>query len=113
MQHEAKKYLEDIAQAAELIAQFTAGKTLADYMADPMLRAAVERKFEIIGEALVQLSKREAAVVARIGEYQRIIAFRNVLIHGYNNVDNVLVWGVVESKLAALRRDVAALLSQP
>jgi uncharacterized protein with HEPN domain len=113
MQRETKKYLEDIAQAAELIAQFTAGKTLADYMEDPMLRAAVERKFEIIGEALIQLSKRDVAVTARIGEHQRIIAFRHVLIHGYNNVDNLLVWGVVESKLAALRRDVAALLSEP
>ena len=113
MPHETKKYLEDIAQAAQLIAQFTAGKTLADYMKDPMLRAAVERQFEIIGEALVRLSKRDAAVTARIGEHQRIIAFRNILIHGYNNVDNLLVWGVVESKLAALRRDVAALLAEP
>jgi uncharacterized protein with HEPN domain len=113
MQHEAKKYLEDIARAAELIARFTAGKTFADYTEDPMLRAAVERQFEIIGEALVQLSKRDAAVAARIGEHQRIIAFRKVLIHAYNNVDDLLVWGVVESKLAALRRDVATLLSEP
>ena len=112
MQHETKKYLEDIAQAAELIARFTAGKTLADYMEDPMLRAAVERKFEIIGEALVQLSKRDVAVAARISEHKRIIAFRNVLIHGYNNVDNLLVWGIVDSKLASLRRDVDALLGQ-
>lgn len=113
MRREAKKYLEDIAQAAELIAQFTAGKTLGDYMEDPMLRAAVERKFEIIGEALVQLAKRDAAVAARISEHQRIIAFRNVLIHGYNSVDHLLVWGVVESKLGALRRDVTALLADP
>lgn len=113
MQHETKKYLEDIAQAAEQIARFTGGKTLAHYMEDPMLRAAVERKFEIIGEALVRLSKRDAAVAPRISEHQRIIAFRNVLIHGYNNVDNLLVWGVVESKLAALRRDVATLLAEP
>jgi uncharacterized protein with HEPN domain len=113
MQRETKKYLGDIAQAAELIAQFTAGKTFDDYMADAMVRAAVERQFEIIGEALVQLTKRDATVAARIGEHQRIIAFRNVLIHGYNNVDNLLVWGVVESKLGALRRDVAKLLAEP
>jgi uncharacterized protein with HEPN domain len=113
MQHETKKYLEDIAQAAELIAQFTAGKTLADYLQEAMLRAAVERQFEIIGEALIRLAKRDAAVAGRIGEHQRIIAFRHVLIHGYSNVDNLLVWGVVESKLATLRRDVATLLAAP
>jgi uncharacterized protein with HEPN domain len=110
MRLEMKKYLEDIARAAELIAEFTAGKSLADYMKDPMLRAAVERKFEIIGEALVRLAKLDSAVAARISEHQRIIAFRNVLIHGYNNVDDLVVWGIVESKLPALRRDVAALL---
>lgn len=113
MQPETKKYLDDIARAAGLIAQFTAGKTFADYMEDPMLRAAVERQFVIVGEALVQLAKREPAVAARIGEHQRIIAFRNILIHGYNNVDDLLVWGIVESKLAALRRDVAVLLGEP
>jgi uncharacterized protein with HEPN domain len=84
MQHETKKYLDDMAKAAELIAQFTAGKTLADYMKDSMLRAAVERQFEIVGEALVQLAKCDPALAARIGEHQRIIAFRNILIHGYN-----------------------------
>jgi uncharacterized protein with HEPN domain len=113
MLRETKKYLEDIAQAAEPIAQFAAGKTLGDYMENPMLRAAVERQFEIVGEALVQLTKRDATVAARISEHQRIIAFRNVLIHGYNNVDHLLVWGVVESKLGALRRDVTALLAEP
>jgi len=82
-------------------------------METPILRAAVERKFEIIGEALVRLSKLDAAIASRIGEHQRIIAFRNILIHGYNNVDDFLVWGIVESKLAALRRDVTTLLAEP
>jgi uncharacterized protein with HEPN domain len=113
MPPETKKYLEDIADAAELIAHFIAGKTLANYMEDPMLRAAVERKFEIIGEALVQLSKRDAAMIARISEHRRIIAFRNILIHGYSSVDDLLVWGIVESWLAPLRREVAALISEP
>jgi uncharacterized protein with HEPN domain len=113
MRHEIKKYLVDIARAADLIAQFTAGKTFADYMEDAMLRAAVERQLEIIGEALVQLSKRDAIVAAQIGEHKRIIAFRNMLIQGYNNMDDMLVWSIVESKLAGLRRDVAALLGEP
>ena len=77
-----------------------------------MLRAAVERKFEIIGVALVLLARTDAATVARVAEYRRIIAFRNILIHGYADVDDRLVWGVVDSRLAALRRDVAALLSE-
>jgi uncharacterized protein with HEPN domain len=57
MRREAKKYLYDIQQAAELIAGFTAGKTLADYEGDAMLRSAAERQFEIAGEALAQLAR--------------------------------------------------------
>lgn len=90
--------------------QFTASKQLADYELDPMLRAAVEREFEIIGEALAQLAKLDPALAARITEYRRIIAFRNILIHGYAEVDDRLVWDVVETKLPLLRREVAALL---
>ena len=112
MRREAKRYLFDVAQAAELIAQFTAGKTFQDYLDDPMLRAAVERKFEIIGEALAQLAKRDAPAAARIGEHRRIIAFRNILVHGYADVDDQLVWGIVESNLHDLRREVATLLDE-
>ena len=113
MRHEARRYLFDVAQAADLIAQFTAGKAFVDYQADPMLRAAVERKFEIIGEALVQLSKRDPPTAARVSERQRVIAFRNILVHGYADVDDRLVWDIVESKLAVLRREVTALLAEP
>jgi uncharacterized protein with HEPN domain len=52
MRLEAKKYLFDMRKAASLLAQFTTGKGFADYDRDAMLRAAVEREFEIIGEAL-------------------------------------------------------------
>jgi uncharacterized protein with HEPN domain len=111
MRLEAKKYLYDIQQAGERIAQFTAGKRLEDYRNDAMLRAAVERQFEIIGEALAQLIRLDDALAARITERRRIVAFRNILIHGYADVDDRVVWDVVESKLPALRREVGALLS--
>jgi uncharacterized protein with HEPN domain len=110
MRHEAKKYLYDIHQAADLIADFTAGKTLVDYAGDAMLRSAVERQFEIIGEALGQLAKLDESLASRIREYRRIIAFRNILIHGYAEVDHRLVWDIVESKLPTLRQQVASLL---
>lgn len=112
MRLEAKKYLYDIQQAAELITSFTAGKALASYEGDAMLRAAVERQFEIIGEALAQLARLDEPLAARITEYRRIIAFRNILIHGYTEVDQRIVWDIVEAKVPRLRREVAALLEE-
>jgi uncharacterized protein with HEPN domain len=110
MRLEAKKYLLDIQQAVELLTQFTAGKRFADYEGDAMLRAAVERKFEIIGEALARLAKLDDSLASRISESRRIIAFRNILVHGYADVADRLVWDIVEMKLPVLRREVVALL---
>jgi uncharacterized protein with HEPN domain len=73
---------------------FTAGKQFTDYKENSMLRAAVERKFEIIGEALSKLSKADSAIASQIGEHARIIAFRNILIHGYAEIDDRLVWDI-------------------
>ncbi len=112
MQLEAKKYLYDIQQAAGRVAEFTAGKRLEDYRSNAMLRAAVERQFEIIGEALSRLVQLDKTFAARITEYRRIVAFRNILIHGYADVDDRLVWDVVETKLPLLRGEVEALLSE-
>lgn len=106
---ESRKYLFDIERAADSITQFTAGKTLADYEASRLLRAGVEREFEIIGEAVAQLARRDPALADRIPEYRRLIAFRNVLIHGYADVDDVLVWGLIDSKLAQLLAAIRAL----
>ena len=81
MRLESKKLLFDMQRAAQLIAQFTTGKTETDYHSDAMLRSAVERQFEIIGEALGKLHKLDPATAMRISEHRRIISFRNVLIH--------------------------------
>lgn len=111
MRLEARKYLFDMQQAAELIARFTAGRTFEDYAADPMLRSAVERQFEILGEALGKLKKLDLELAGHISDHRRIIAFRNVLIHGYDVVLNEVVWGVVETQIPILRETLAELLT--
>lgn len=112
MRLEAKKYLYDVQQAAARIAEFTAGKQFADYEGNPMLRSAVERQLQIIGEAVAQLARLDEGLAGRFSEYRRIIAFRNILIHGYADVDDRLVWDVIEAKLPVLRREVETLLSE-
>ncbi len=112
MRLEARKYLYDIQQAIGLLREFTTGKSFGEYERDAMLRAAVERKFEVIGEALGQLARLDEAVATRISGYQRIIAFRNVLIHQYADVDDRLVWDVLETYLPVLGRKICFLSSE-
>ena len=97
MRLETRKYLSDIQQAAGRVHRFTSGKTLADYQGDDLLRSAVERQFEIVGEAMNKLAGIDEGTARRITNFQRIIAFRNILIHGYADVDDNLVWNVVET----------------
>ena len=110
MRLEAKKYLFDIQRATALIGEFTSGLSLEEYRSRPMVRAAVEREFEIVGEALAQLVKVDTAVANRISDRRRIVAFRNILVHGYADVDDQLVWDVITTKLSTLQEEVNALL---
>ena len=111
MKLETKKYLDDIRRAAQLLTSFLGGKTLADYLSDAMLRAAVERQFEIIGEAMSRLAQQDEQIAATISGFRRIIAFRDVLIHQYTDVDDLLVWDVAERNLPTLVLEVDELLS--
>lgn len=108
---EARKYLFDIREACERLVTFTDGKTLDHYLNDPMLRSAVERQFEIIGEALRQMLHRYPDLRESITDHQRIIAFRNLLIHGYADIAHDVVWGILEANLPRLRREIGVLLS--
>ena len=107
---QAAKYLWDARRAAERITRFTAGRGYDDYLADEMLRSAVERQFEIVGEALAGLRRVTPELAAGIPDLPRIVAFRNVLIHGYATVDDRLVWGVIESDLPRLLALLSRLL---
>lgn len=102
----------DIAQACQLLERFVEGRTFEEYAADPMLRSAVERQFEIIGEALRRALERDPGLSREVTDAARIIAFRNRLIHGYATVSDQVVWGILESSLPTLHREVRALLEQ-
>lgn len=111
MHADSPKYLWDVQNAATLIERFVSGRSYEDYVSDPMLKSAVERQLEIIGEALNALSRRDPATAKAIPDLARIVSFRNVLIHGYASVDDKLVWGVVEAKLSTLRHTITDLLA--
>jgi uncharacterized protein with HEPN domain len=104
MQPEIKKYLYDVQEACRKLDEFTKGRSLDNYLADEMLRSAVERQFEIVGEALSRLHKVDANLAGSIPDFRRIIAFRNILIHGYATIRNDTVWGVVQTDLPVLSR---------
>lgn len=112
MHDRSPKLLEDIRDAAAFIVEVTQGRTLAQYSADRLLRQAVERNFEIIGEAVKRLVQVDPVCAEGIAQYPQIIAFRNILIHGYDLVDHALVWSTVQTQLPALLRDVQGLLPQ-
>lgn len=111
MQDQSRKLLEDMRWAVDSILEFARGKTAADYLASLQLRWSIERGFEIIGEAMSQLNKFDSALAARFSEYRKIISFRNVLIHGYSQINNDTTWDIIERDLPVLKRELDELLS--
>lgn len=110
MSRERLKYLYDIREAAERLLRFTRDKSLLEYRKDDLLRSAVERQFGIIGEALTQLHRRDAELAEKIAGYRQIIAFRNLLVHGYTEVDDEIVWLVLKEDLPKLDSQATKLL---
>ena len=112
MPREISNLLFDMKTACELIETFTRGKTSAQYKGDNLLRSGVSWQFAIIGEALNQAMKIEPALSERITDADRIIAFRNLLIHGYAGVDDDVVWDIIQKYLPALHREVNEILEE-
>lgn len=112
MKRRAVKLLEDVQKAALSIQTFTAGKTETEYLASEMLRAAVEREFQIVGEALRLLRDEDTALLNRISHHSRIIGFRHMLVHGYDLIEDEDVWQTVVSDLPVLLAEIHALLAE-
>lgn len=102
--------LADVRDAAAFVQQVTENKTLDDYRNDRLLRQAVERNLEIIGEAVGRLAKLDPTTAGRIGQHSQIISFRNLLIHGYDLINDAQVWDVIRRNVPTLEAEVTAIL---
>ena len=104
MQPEAIIRLQDVLEACDTIRLYIDGRSLEDYLSDKMLRQAVERNFEIIGEAI------NPSAIGEITAATEIIHFRNLLIHGYAMVKDEVVWRTAQEDLTTLRLETQRLL---
>ena len=113
MQPEVRTRLQHVIDAGEAILRFTAGRTFDEYHRDDMLRSAVERKFEIVGEALRDAARVTATIRSDVTDFRRIVDFRNVLVHDYAEVYDEGVWRIITTHLPLLLTEVRALLASP
>jgi uncharacterized protein with HEPN domain len=109
---DARVSLYDVLAAADAIAGFVADRTLDEYRADLLLRSAVERQFEVLGEAMTRALRAEPGIAGAIDEARGVVDFRNVIAHGYDVLADDTVWDIAVRRLPALRETVAGLLRE-
>ena len=112
MQVEVAKRLLDAAEAARRIRQFTGSLDFGQFSASELVCSAVERQFEIIGEALGKAGAVDSSLAERIPELPKIVGLRNRLIHGYDSVDDEIIWDIVQSKIPDLRRAMEEIIAK-
>lgn len=109
MNEEILKFLFDIKVSIESIETYLGNKRdFTFYLSNKMLRRAVEREFEIIGEALNNIEKINPDI--DIAAKRQIIGMRNRVIHGYDKIDDELVWGTIVRHLPILKSEVSKLI---
>ncbi|MBF4161606.1 HepT-like ribonuclease domain-containing protein [Nocardioides acrostichi] len=110
MQPRSAGLLWDLATAGKRIQGFIAGKTWGDYDSDLLLRSGVERQLEIAGEAMSVLRNLDPETTERIPNVHKLVGMRNILIHGYAEVNNLTVWRTVTEDLDEVVAAATALL---
>jgi len=93
--------LDDIQSAINIILEFTKGMTLEMYESDIKTRFAVERNFEIIGEAAARISEDFKMSHPEI-EWRILKDFRNFIIHEYFGINNEIIWDTIQIRLPEL-----------
>lgn len=109
MPENPKKLFADVLEAVRRIQAHCDGKTQDDYLDDEVLRGFVERKLLIVGEALARLRQSHPGTAEKITDIHRIIGQRNRIVHGYDAVDDLLVWDAIQHRLPTLLAEVEVL----
>lgn len=104
--------LRDIFQAAGAVRRFASGKAEEDYLADRMLRSAIEREMTVICEAMRELDRTAPEITARFTGYRDIIRFRTFLVHLYMEIDDEKAWGFVEEDIPTVAAEAEDLLNE-
>jgi uncharacterized protein with HEPN domain len=107
---ETESRLWHIAAACEKVLRLTDGKTFGDYAADDLLPDVVVRQLTIIGEAVATIARNDRDLATQLGDYPRIVALRNQLVHNYPMVDHERVWVIVHREVPLLLERVRELL---
>lgn len=102
MRREAGAHLWDAAEAAQLVHEFAHGKAVAEFNSDLLIRSAVERQLEILGEALNRLRRDDADTAARVSDLDKIVGMRNIIAHEYGDIDDEIVQRAVTTNVPAL-----------
>lgn len=110
MKTKTKKRLLDAFTACQAIESFVADHTFAYYEQNLILRSAAERQFEIIGESLHQAEVDDPEVTDLLPELRRIVGMRNRIIHGYDSVDDELLWQTIQHNIPALSKHLEQIL---
>jgi uncharacterized protein with HEPN domain len=109
MNDETRKWLFDIIAGIDSINSYIGNrKIFEEYEKNKILRRAVEREIQIIGEAVSRIYRSDPDV--RIINAGQIMATRNRIVHAYDAVNNSIIWGIVVNHLPSLREEVQALL---
>lgn len=112
MSNKTIKYLEDILTCINNIDSFftTNEKTFKLFSESTLLRHAVERNFEIIGEATNRIRKEDPEI--NITNNKQIINLRNLIIHSYDNINHQVLWAIVINDLPKLKNEIEGLINR-
>lgn len=103
--------IQDIETAISKILLYTKDFTMELYEKDTKTKEAVERNFEILGEAAGRIPEDYKLQYPTI-EWRIIKDFRNFIIHEYFGVNNQIVWETIQERLPGLLKEIRLLLKE-